>query len=49
MTIEGPKTPPEPPLPIVRLVVRILPSAMASKTPMLIPAGPSEMACWMEP
>ena len=32
MTIEGPKTPPEPPLPIVKLVVRILPRAMASRT-----------------
>ena len=37
MTIEGPKTPPEPPLPIVRLVVRILPSAMARRIPMLMP------------
>ena len=49
MTIEGPKTPPEPPLPIVRLVVRILPSAMARRMPMLMPAGPSVMACCIEP
>src|SRR5271170_7675750 len=33
MTIDGPKTPPEPPLPIVRLVVTILPSATAMSTP----------------
>ena len=32
MTIEGPNTPPEPPLPIVRLVVRILPKAIANRT-----------------
>ncbi len=30
MTIEGPNTPPEPPLPIVKLVVRIFPNAIAS-------------------
>ena len=32
ITIEGPKTPPEPPLPMVRLVVRILPRATASRS-----------------
>ena len=32
MTIDGPKTPPEPPLPMVRPVVRILPRATASST-----------------
>ncbi len=33
MTIEGPKTPPEPPLAMVKLVVRILPRAIASRMP----------------
>jgi hypothetical protein len=33
MTIAGPNTPPDPPLPIVRLVVRILPRATATSTP----------------
>ena len=32
MTIDGPKTPPEPPLPMVRPVVKILPKAMANRT-----------------
>ena len=32
MTIDGPNTPPEPPLPMVRPVVRILPSAIARST-----------------
>ncbi len=33
ITIEGPNTPPEPPEPIVRLVVSILPIAMANNSP----------------
>ena len=36
MTIEGPNTPPEPPLPIVRPVVKIFPKAIASSTQALM-------------
>ena len=39
ITIDGPNTPPEPPLPMVRLVVRILPSATASSSPAAASVG----------
>ena len=45
ITIDGPKTPPEPPLPIVRLVVAIFPRAMAIRIA-AVPAVPPDSAFW---
>ena len=44
MTIDGPNTPPDPPLPMVRLVVRIFPSAMANSSPAPTLCGSSSAA-----
>ena len=53
MTIEGPNTPPEPPLPIVKAVVKILPIAIANSTaarPRLAsPLGGTFIASWRAP
>ena len=49
MTIDGPNTPPDPPLPIVRPVVRILPRAIANSSVTADGGAVGSMACWIEP
>ena len=51
MTIDGPNTPPEPPELIVSDVVRILPNAIASNTPIDAEVTPSDgsNAPWIAP